>query len=107
MFRDVPGCSGMFHVPGFIDAQFYICKFEVNRDRRTRCTNSWSTLTWKCNANIFVEVDAQMEENCRRTISYLKGYSFPKLQLQEATANSICNTRRTILCRMRGKIKHD
>ena len=19
MFRDVPGCSGMFHVPGFID----------------------------------------------------------------------------------------
>ena len=20
MFRDVPGCSGMFHVPGFIDA---------------------------------------------------------------------------------------
>ena len=22
MFRDVPGCSGMFHVPGFIDAPF-------------------------------------------------------------------------------------
>ena len=21
MFRDVPKCSGMFHVPGFIDAQ--------------------------------------------------------------------------------------
>ena len=21
MFRDVPECSGMFHVPGFIDAQ--------------------------------------------------------------------------------------
>ena len=21
MFRDVPGCSGMFHVPGFIDDQ--------------------------------------------------------------------------------------
>ena len=22
MFRDVPECSGMFHVPGFIDGQF-------------------------------------------------------------------------------------
>ena len=22
MFRDVHGCSGMFHVPGFIDAPF-------------------------------------------------------------------------------------
>ena len=22
MFRNVPGCSGMFHVPGFVDAQF-------------------------------------------------------------------------------------
>ena len=22
MFRDVPACSGMFHVPGFIDALF-------------------------------------------------------------------------------------
>jgi len=21
MFRDVPGCSGMFHVPGFVNAQ--------------------------------------------------------------------------------------
>ena len=21
MFRNVPGCSGMFHVPGFIDGQ--------------------------------------------------------------------------------------
>ena len=21
MFRNVPGCSGMFHVPGFVDAQ--------------------------------------------------------------------------------------
>ena len=21
MFRDVPGCSGMFHVPGFVDGQ--------------------------------------------------------------------------------------
>ena len=23
MFRDVPACSGMFHVPGFIDAHNY------------------------------------------------------------------------------------
>ena len=23
MFRNVPECSGMFHVPGFIDARFY------------------------------------------------------------------------------------
>ena len=23
MFRDVPGCSGMFHVPGFIDGPFF------------------------------------------------------------------------------------
>ena len=25
VFRDVPGCSGMFLVPGFIDASFYSC----------------------------------------------------------------------------------
>ena len=60
-----------------------MCKFEVNRDRRTRCTNSWSNLTLKCNANTFVKVDARIAENCRRTISYLQGYSSPELQLQE------------------------
>ena len=38
------------------------CKFEV--DRRTHCTNSWSNLTLKCNANTFAKVDAQIEENC-------------------------------------------
>ena len=37
----------------------------------------------KCNANTLVEVDAQIGENFRRTISYLKEYSYPKLQLQE------------------------
>ena len=57
--------------------------FEVNRDRRTRCTNSWSNLTLKCNAYTFLRVDTRIEENCRRTISYLQGYSCPKLQLQE------------------------
>ena len=65
----------------------YICKFEVNRDGRTRCTNSWSNLTLKCKANAFVKVDTRIKENCRRTISYLQGYScMPKvlkLQLQE------------------------
>ena len=37
----------------------------------------------KCNANTFVKVDTQIGENCRWTISYLQGYSCPKLQLQE------------------------
>ena len=41
--------------------------FEVNRDRRTRCTISWSNSTLKCDANTFVKVDAQVEENCRPT----------------------------------------
>ena len=57
--------------------------FEVNRDRRTRCTNSWSNLTLKRNANTFVKVDTPIEENLRRTISFLQGYSRPKLQFQE------------------------
>ena len=38
---------------------------EVNRDRRTHCTNSWSNLTLKCNANTFVKVDTQIVDNCR------------------------------------------
>ena len=59
--------------------QFYICKFEINCYRRTRCTNSWSNLTSKCNANTFVKVDALIEGNYRRTISYLQGCSWPKL----------------------------
>ena len=62
---------------------FYICKFEVNRDCRIRYTNSWSNLTLKCNANTFAKVDARVEGNCLRTISYAQGYFCPKLQLQE------------------------
>ena len=54
--------------------------FEVNRDRRTRCTNSLSNLILKCNANTFVKVETQIEVNWRQTISYLQGYSCPKLQ---------------------------
>ena len=38
-------------------------------------------LTSKCNT--FVKVDTQIEDNCRRTISYLQGCSYPKIQLQE------------------------
>ena len=30
-----------------------------------------------------MEIDTPIEDNCRRTISYLQGYSCPKLQLQE------------------------
>ena len=55
----------------------------VNRDRRTRCTNNWSNLILKCNANTFVEADTQIEDNCRRTIFNLQGYSCLKLQRQE------------------------
>ena len=43
---------------------FFICKFEVNRDCRTRCTNRWSNLTLKFNANPFLKVDSRIEENC-------------------------------------------
>ena len=49
------------------------------RDRRTRCAKCWSNLTLKCYANTFVKVDAQIEEECRHTISYQKGHSYPKL----------------------------
>ena len=30
MFRNVPGCSGMFHVPGFVDARFNARHFNKN-----------------------------------------------------------------------------
>ena len=35
----------------------------------TRCTKCWSSLTFECNANTFVNVDTQIEEEWRRTIS--------------------------------------
>ena len=31
MFRHVPACSGMFHVPGFIDGRLVISNAKVNR----------------------------------------------------------------------------
>ena len=59
-----------------------------------------------------MKVDAQIEEKCRRTISYLQGYSCPKLYIsfkklsnQKRSANIFRNIRRTTLCWMRGKIE--
>ena len=53
----------------------------------------WSNFTSQCNANVFVKVDAQIEEECRRTTSYLQGYSCPKLHCKKLS--TIRNTRRT------------
>ena len=61
-----------FHQIRFRTLTFCICKFEVNRDHTTGCTKCLSNLTLKCYANIFVKVDAQIFEGCRRAISYLK-----------------------------------
>ena len=48
----------------------------------------WSNFTLQSNANTFVKVDAQIEEECRRTLSYLQGYSCPKPLLQETEYSS-------------------
>ena len=67
----------------------------------SRCTNSWSNLTLKCNANTFVKVDARVEGNCRRTISpickgiVVQSFSCKKLNNQKHTANTVRNIRRT------------
>ena len=42
MLRDVPECSGMFHVPGIIDAPFF-CPFLVNND--VSILAKWDKLT--------------------------------------------------------------
>ena len=63
----------------------------------------WSNFTSQCNANVFVKVDAQIEEECRRTTSYLQGYSCPKLHCKKLS--TIRNTRRTTQCWMRGRLK--
>ena len=60
--------------------------------------------------NTFVKADTQIEAVGRRTISYLKGYSYPrlyckKLKNQRPSAKSVSTTRRTILRWMRGEIK--
>ena len=51
----------------------------------------------------------QIVENCRRTISFLQGYSkrklyCKKLSNQKPTANTVRNARKTTLCWMQGKI---
>ena len=56
----------------------------------------------ECNANTFVKVDAQKGDECRRTISYLQGYSCPELyckkqSYQKPTANTVRNTRTELL----------
>ena len=90
------------------------CKFEGNRDRRTRCTKSWSNLTLKYYTNnTSLKVTARIEVECRQNISYrkeLKGYSYLKLYCkkqsnQKPTANIVSTTRRTTLCWVRGNIK--
>ena len=73
-----------------------MCKFE---DHTTRCTKCWSHLTLKYYANTFEKANAQLVElECRRTISYLKGYCYPKLYCkklsnQKPTANTVSTTR--------------
>ena len=37
MFPDVPECSGMFHVPGFIDARFIDIKTKGDSFTRKLC----------------------------------------------------------------------
>ena len=50
---------------------------------------------------------AQLEEECRQTIFFFKGHSYPKLYYnkmntnQKPTANTVSSTKRTTLCRMR------
>ena len=60
----------------------------------TRCIKCWLNLTLKWYANIFVKIDAQIEEECPRTISYLQGYSYlklycKKLSNQKPTSNKV------------------
>ena len=60
--------------------------------------------------NTFVKVDTQIEEDCRQTISYLKGYSYLRLYCkkqsnQKLTANTVSTLRRTILSWVRSDIR--
>ena len=86
------------------------CRLVVTVELFDRCTKCWSNLTLKCNANTFVKVDAKIKKECRRTISYLRGYSCPKLYCKKLSNNaetltySVRNTKGTILCWMRSKI---
>ena len=86
--------------------------FEINRDRRSRCTNSRSNLTLKCKDNTFVKADAQIEENCRRNMHVVSArVFFPKASaarnwvIRNLPLIQFRNTRGTTLCWMRGKVK--
>ena len=48
-----------------------------------------SAVNLKCYANKSVKVDEQIVEECRRTISHLKGYSYPKLFVFMLSAGEI------------------
>ena len=95
----------MFLIPDFSRndlTDFYELK-SILTIRATRCTKCWSNIALKCYLNTFVKVDAQILDNCRRTIPYLKGYSYPKLHCkklsnQEPMVNTVGTTRRTTLC---------
>ena len=95
----------MFLIPDFSRndlTDFYELK-SILTIRATRCTKCWSNIALKCYANTFVKVDAQILDICRRTIPYLKGYSYPKLHCkklsnQEPMVNTVGTTRRTTLC---------
>ena len=85
--------------------------FEINRDSRSRCTNSWSNLTLKCKDNTFVKADAQIEENCRRNMHVLSArVFFPKASaarnwvIRNLRLIQFRNTRGTTLSWMRGKV---
>ena len=64
------------------------CRLVVTVELFDRCTKCWSNLTLKCNANTFVKVDAKIKKECRRTISYLQGYSCPKLYCKKLSNNA-------------------
>ena len=74
-------------------------------------TKCWSNLTLN-RADTVVNVEALVVEECRRTISYLKGYSYPKLYCkklsnQKPTANTVSffTKKKTTLYCMRAKSK--
>ena len=46
---------------------FYICKFEVNRDHKSRCAKWWSNLTIKCYANVIEKVIVPAEKKGSKT----------------------------------------
>ena len=83
-----------------------------NCDRRTRCTNSWSILTLKCNANTFCE--SWHRNSGQLPTDYLLS---ARVFLPNASVGNwvirnvrqillhVRNTRRTTFCWMRGKIK--